>query len=369
MTLDTLVIGAGQAGLAAGYHLQRAGMNFLIVEASDQAGGSWSSYYDSLRLFSPARFSALPGLPFPADGDHYPTRDEVSAYLRQYASHFQLPIRTGMRVEHIEQSAQHFIVSFANGTQQTARSIIAATGAFSRPHIPQLPGQDLFGGQILHSASYRTPTDVQGQRVIVVGGGNSAVQIAFELAHSSRVSLATRHPLRFQAQQVRGKDIHWWWWLTGADRLPLSKRLRRAAQTQARSIVLDPGIYQAAISSGQIDQRMMFSTFTAAGVRWNAQHEEAIDSVIFATGYRPNVGYLRSLGALDAAGYPLHTAGISTVVPGLAYVGLEHQRTFASATLRGVGPDAARVVARLRQTLNSTQKRCCGQPRHADSTC
>jgi putative flavoprotein involved in K+ transport len=359
MSYDTIVIGAGQAGLAAGYSLRRAGMSFTILEASDQPGGSWPGYYDSLHLFSPARFSALPGLPFPGDGERYPARDEVSAYLRQYATQFQLPVRTGMRVIQVVAHEGEFQVTTSDGATLTARSVIAATGAFSRPYLPTLPGRDSFGGQTLHAATYRTPQPFHGQRVIVVGGGNSAVQIAVELAQVATVSLATRHALRFQRQRVRSRDIHWWWWASGFDRVPLGQRVAGRLQQKTGGVILDTGVYQAALAAGQPDQRDMFTAFTPTGVRWEDGLEEAIDTVIFATGYRPNLPYLADLGALAADGRPHHRAGVSTTVPNLAYVGLEQQRTFASATLRGVGPDAARVVATLRRSLGIPRPRCC----------
>ena len=357
--IDTLVIGAGQAGLAAGYHLQRAGLTFTILEAGDQPGGSWPRYYASLRLFSPARFSSLPGLPFPGTGDRYPARDEVSAYLRQYASHFALPVRTGIPVVRITRQGAAFAVETADGTVLTARSVIAATGAFSRPNVPAIAGQDAFAGQIIHSAAYHAPESFRGQRVVVVGGGNSAIQIAVELAQVATVSLATRHPLRFQAQRTRGRDIHWWWHTTGFDRARLGQRLGRLVQQQAVGVILDPGIYQAALAAGRPDQRAMFTAFTPTGVQWAGGQAEAVDAVIFATGYLPNLPYLADLGALDTDGRPLHRAGLSTTVPQLGYVGLEQQRTFASATLRGVGADAAHVVAQLRRDLRAADGRCC----------
>lgn len=364
--ITTLVIGAGQAGLAAGYHLQRAGIDFRILEGSAQPGGAWPSYYDSLRLFSPARFSSLPGLSFPGDGERYPTRDEVIAYLRGYAQHFALPIQTSTRVAQISRHGAGFAVQTSAGTLH-ARSIIAATGAFHRPHVPTLPGQDTFQGQILHSAAYQTPESFAGQRVIVVGAGNSAVQIAAELARVATVTLATRELLRFQAQRPWGRDIHWWWWLTGFDRLPLGNRLGAWVQRQAYGMVLDTGVYQAAIAAGTPTHAQLFTAFTPTGVCWADGRDEAVDAVIFATGYRPNLDYLNPLGALDAEGQPLHRGGLSTTVPGLAYVGLNQQRTFASATLRGVGPDAAYVVARLQQHL--APARCCWRsPRLGRST-
>jgi putative flavoprotein involved in K+ transport len=353
-TLDTLVIGAGQAGLAAGYQLQRAGRTFTILEAAAQPGGSWPNYYNSLRLFSPARFSSLPGLRFPGDPERYPARDEVIAYLRQYAAHFQLPVVTNARVASITRDGDVFHVQSEAGQHYHARSLIAATGSFHRPYLPELPGKDAFGGTLLHSFAYRDPTPFAGQRVIVVGAGNSAVQIASELARVARVTLATREPVRFVNQRPYGRDIHFWWWLSGFDTRPLDSRLGAWLNHLVDGKgprVLDTGIYRAALAAQQPERRTMFTGFTDSGVLWDDGQVEDVDTVIFATGYRANLAYLAPLGALDAEGQALQRHGVSLTVPGLSFVGLSNQRTFASATLRGVGPDAAVVVRHLSRYL------------------
>src|SRR5688572_8908065 len=193
---DAIVIGAGQAGLATAWHLKRAALRFVILEADRQPGGSWPSYYDGLTLFSPARYSSLPGLSFPGDPDRYPRRDEVAAYLRDYAGRFDLPVICDAKVQHVERSDSAFVLHTAQG-EYRSRSLVAASGSFSAPHLPHLPGQDRFGGTILHSAAYRNPGPFQGKRVIVVGAANPAVQIAAELAGVATVTLATREPVRF----------------------------------------------------------------------------------------------------------------------------------------------------------------------------
>lgn len=354
--LDTLIIGAGQAGLAAAYHLQRAGNTFSIVEAGTSPAGSWPHYYDSLRLFSPARFSALPGLPFPGDPERYPTRDEVIAYLQAYAAHFAFPICFGARVVAVTQSDGLFTVITDDNRRFQARSVIAATGSFNRPHLPVLPGQQRFQGTILHSVAYRTPAAFAGQRVVVVGAGNSAIQIATELAQVANVTLATREPVRFVTQRPYGRDIHFWWWLTGFDRfrldLPVGAWLERLANGKGPR-VLDTGVYQAALVAEQPDRRPLFMHFTDDGVVWENGNAEHLDSVIFATGYRPNLAYLGALGALDTEGQVIQKHGVSLRVPGLYFVGLPTQRTFASATLRGVGADAAVVMRHLKRHLRT----------------
>jgi putative flavoprotein involved in K+ transport len=161
MIYDTIVIGAGQAGLSAGYHLQQSRRRFLILEASDRLGGSWPCFYDSLLLNSPARYSSLPGLPFPGDPNHYPHRDEVVAYLRSYAAHFKLPVVTGARVIQVEHTGQIFRLATSRGRYET-RTVVAATGFFGQPNLPHIPGQSAFRGQHLHAADYRRPEPFRG---------------------------------------------------------------------------------------------------------------------------------------------------------------------------------------------------------------
>lgn len=350
-----VVIGGGQAGLATAHVARTLGLDPLILEASRSPAGSWPHYYDSLTLFSPARRSALPGAPFPGDPDGYPTRDEVIAYLAGYAERLDADLRTGHRVvkvaaESSEEPGGLFEVVVESGESFTAPMVIAATGAFSRPHRPDLPGLDTFTGAVLHSSQYRRPEEFAGRRVVIVGGGNSAVQIAIELAEHARVTLATRHPLRFMPQRVLGIDMHLWLQRTGLDSVGWARPLLTGGKGTP---VFDTGTYRAQIATGNPDHRPMFSSLDGDHVVWRDGKRERVDVVLLATGYRPGVGYLDELGALDGDGHPLHRGGISTTHQGLGYVGLEWQRSFASATLRGVGADARHVLARLLKLTRS----------------
>jgi putative flavoprotein involved in K+ transport len=357
--LDALVVGAGQAGLAAGYHLKRAGLSFEILEARGEPGGSWPGYYDSLKLFSPARYSGLPGMPFPGSPDRYPARDEVVGYLRGYAEAFGLPVLAGKRVLRAERAAGGgFRLLTDDGGEYRARTLIAATGSFARPHQPRFPGQEAFRGKILHAAEYRNPIPFRGKRVVIVGGGNSAVQIAHELVEVAETTLATRSPIRFMPQLVLGRDLHFWLSVSGLDRLPLG----RLFDVSEPGGVVDDGTYAAAVRSARPDRRPVFSRFTESGVVWDDGREEPVDAVLLATGYGPNLGYLGPLGALRADGHPDQRAGVSRTVPGLYFVGLLFQTSFASATLRGVGSDAELVVARARRQVARSAMEPAGHP-------
>jgi putative flavoprotein involved in K+ transport len=341
---DVVVIGAGQSGLAAARTLRMHGIHPVVLEAGPEPAGSWPRYYDSLTLFSPARYSSMPGLDFPGGPNHYPRRDEVASYLRRYATSLGADIRTSTPVAAVETDGHAgFLVRTAAGQLLHTRGVVAATGSFGNPNVPALPGQERFTGRLLHVAGYRGPDQHAGERVVVVGAGNSAVQVGYELAQVATVTLATRHPVTFHPQHRGGRDLHHWLVTSGFDLLP-PEWLRHYLGDHW---VVDTGKYRHALETGQLDRRPMFTAFGIDGVVWPDGTAEKVDTVLFATGYRPDLGYLSPLGALDNQGMPRHSGGISATHPGLVYLGLEFQRSFSSNTLRGVHRDAGHVIPPL----------------------
>ncbi|MBF8184802.1 NAD(P)/FAD-dependent oxidoreductase [Nonomuraea sp. K274] len=361
MSIDSdsvLIVGAGQSGLAAAHASLQQGLRPVLLEASDRPAGSWPRYYDSLALFSPACYSSLPGMPFGGDPERYPRRDEVVAYLERYAAALierGAELRSDTRVEAVrpvgESGTSGFLVRLADGRELTASAVIAASGSFDLPHRPALPGLDAFAGPVLHVADYRSPDSLPGEHVVVVGAGNSAVQVAHELAAERRVTLASRAPIRFVEQRPLGRDLHFWFRLTGFDRLPLAR-----AETPPASPVLDDGRYRRALREGRYTRKAMFARLDDDHAVWPDGRSERVDAVLLATGYRPNLPYLAGLGALDADGHPRQRRGLSVTHPGLGYLGLEWQRTPSSNTLRGVGVDARRVVATLARHLRGSRR-------------
>ncbi|WP_081239054.1 flavin-containing monooxygenase [Streptomyces viridosporus] len=339
---DLVVLGAGQSGLATAALAPRHGFaRTLVLEAAEQAGGSWPHYYDSLTLFSPARYSSLPGMRFPGDGDRYPARDEVVDYLRAYARRLDADIHTSTTVTSMLPRDGAWVVRAHDGSRFTAPAVVAATGAFRGPYTPAVPGHEEFAGQSLHAADYRAPDPFTGERVVVVGGGNSAVQIAAELGAVAETTLATRRPIGWLKQRPLGRDVHWWFQHTGFDIAPLSRLLERMPVS-----VLDDGRYRTALDTHGVERREMFTRLTPDGVVWADGAEESVDAIVWATGYRRTFPYLDGSGALDLDGRPRHHGGIATIA-GLGFVGIEFQRSFSSNTLRGVGRDAAHVLSRL----------------------
>lgn len=350
--VDLAVIGGGQSGLAAAYAGRARGLAVVVLEAAARPVGSWPRYYDSLTLFSPARFSALPGLPFGGDGDRYPRRDEVVEYLARYAAWLNVDIRTGTRVGAVHVDADGFMVNIDDGPPVHASAVVAATGGFGNPYQPPIPGLDTYQGALLHAATYTGPASFAGQRVVVVGAGNTAVQIAVEIAETATVSLASRGPVRYFPQRPLGRDLHVWLTATRLDTAPLGRLLSRPPTMR----VVDDGRYRAALRAGRPDRRPLFTGASGTTLTWADGATEQVDAIILATGYQPDLEYLAPLSALDEHGHPHHRAGVSTVHPALGFVGLEWQRSLSSATLRGAGRDADRVVRHLAAGLPSTSR-------------
>jgi len=343
---DSIVIGAGQSGLATAYYLKKKGMKYLVLEKSNQTAGSWPLYYDSLKLFSPVKYSSLPGLRFSGNYNHYPTKTEVISYLNAYTKKFNLNICTGKKVMEVHKTHNLYLIKTEEGSIYKTKTLISTTGSFDFPNHPKISGIESFGGEVLHSSEYRNPERYTNKRVLVIGAGNSAVQIAYELRKKSKVTIATRKPIKFIPQKVLGVDIHFWFSLIGLNYFSFGKKL------SLNDSVLDRNIFKKAIIKKNPDRRDMFESIINDGVIWKEDEKEKVDTIIFATGYRPNVNYLSAIsGALDENRMPIHKKGISTSNRGLFYVGLPGQRTFSSATLRGVGKDAKYIVNKVHALL------------------
>jgi len=344
--LDVLVIGAGQAGLAVGYHLTQHGLRFLLIDAAPAIGHSWASRWDSLRLFTPAQYAALPGMPFPAPPDTYPGKDQVAAYLKAYADRFDIPVMLNTCVEHVEQHDGVFAVTTSQGTL-SARQVIVATGPFQQPAIPGLAAGFHPAVTQLHTSAYRNQTDLPGPeagKVLVVGAGNSGLQIARELATSHQVHLAVGTRQKTVPQRPLGRDLFWWLTKTGVITRPASSPVANWFRKRGGDLVIGTSWDDIDTAGIHVHPRL-----TAAEGRTARFADESglddVSTVVWATGFRRDYTWLDLPGVWVGHQHTHHRG--ATPVPGLWFIGLPWQHTRGSALLGFVGDDAEWVASQV----------------------
>ncbi|MFJ9871585.1 ArsO family NAD(P)H-dependent flavin-containing monooxygenase [[Kitasatospora] papulosa] len=346
---DVVVIGGGQAGLAAGYHLRRQGLGFVVLDAGAVPGGAWQHTWDSLHLFSPAAYSSLPGRLMPTQaGEIYPGAGHVVDYLADYEKRYDLPVQHGSRVNAVRRDTDRLMVEADSGTWR-ARTVISATGTWSRPFLPAVPGRSTFTGRQLHTVNYRSPTDFAEQRVIVVGGGNSGAQIAADLALDGHVEVTwvSQRPPRFLPEDIDGRAL---FDIATARRRDLDAgRYDTGGVASLGDIVAVPPL-RTARDAGLLTTKPMFAELTATGVRWADGSQSDADAVIWCTGFRPALSHLAALNLRGPRGH-IPTDGTRALgEPRLHLLGYGDWTGPASATLIGVGRtarDTARAIAQL----------------------
>jgi cation diffusion facilitator CzcD-associated flavoprotein CzcO len=355
---DVVVVGGGQAALAVGYHLARelrqSSATVAFFDDRPGPGGAWRETWDSLRLFSPAEWSSLPGYLFPrhlggrAEAAEAPHRDDVLDYLAAYEARYELPVWRPVRVAGVHREEGHLRVETDRG-DVAARAVVAATGTAAAPHVPDVPGREAFGGVQVHSRGYRSAAPFAGQRVLVVGGGNSGAQILAEVSAVADASWVVEREPRFLPPDVDGRVLF--------DAATARYHALQNGEDPGRpyglgDVVQVPPVREAQ-SAGRLDDlRPPIARFTAGGVVWPDGTAEPVDAVIWCTGFRPALDFLASLGVVSAepalakaAGHVAVEGTRSVAEPRLWLVGYGSWTGFASATLVGVGR-SARATAR-----------------------
>jgi putative flavoprotein involved in K+ transport len=347
--IHTVVIGGGQAGLSVGYHLAKRGISFVILDANNRIGDAWRNRWDSLRLFTPARYAGLPGFSFPARGDAFLSKDEVADYLESYAKRFQLPVKNGTKVDSLTKEGNRFVTTAGN-LRFESDNVVVAMANYQVPRVPDCAGE--FDPSIvqLHSHEYRNPSQLQEGGVLVVGVGNSGADIGLEVAQTHPTWMSGQEsghiPFRiesfiarnFLVRLVRFVGHH-----VLSVSTPIGRKVRPKMLSKASPLVrvkpkdlIDAGIERVARVVGAKQGRPLLADDRTLDV----------NNVIWCTGYHPGFSWI-NLPIFDKDGRPIHERGIVNRVPGMYFVGLHFQYAMSSATLIGVGRDAERVVKAL----------------------
>jgi putative flavoprotein involved in K+ transport len=338
---DVVVVGGGQAGLAIGYFLARQDRLFTILEAASEPAAAWRGRWDSLKLFTSARYSGLPGLPFPGDPDLYPTRDEVVDYLTDYARHFELPVDFNSRVRSLSRIDGRYLVATDDRTYD-ADQVVVATGPFQVPFVPAIAGG--LDSQILqlHSSEYRSPDAIAGGPVLVVGGGNSGFQIAEELSAMRKVHLSVGSAQKPLPQRVLGRDLFWFLDATGLIRASVETRIGR--KLAGRDTLIGPRPKARMRRHGfQMHGRAVAAD--GSTVTFDDGSQLAVGAVIWATGFRSDHFWIDA-PIFGDDGQPAHRRGVSDS-PGLYFLGLTWQYTRGSALIGFVAEDAEHIANQI----------------------
>lgn len=353
--VDTVVIGAGQAGLSAGYFLARRGRNFVIVDAGARIGDNWRCHWDSLRLYSPAGYDSLPGTAFPAPKHSFPGKDEVADYLESYAERFHLPVRSATRVHRVSKDGDHYTVDCTDAGGRTvrlvARNVVVATGTFGRtPDIPDFAsGLDPAIRQ-LHSSQYHNPLQLQDGPVLVVGASHSGGDIALEVGRTHPTVLCGRDtgqlPVRLASRRMHVL-FPVLWFVAGrvlSLRTPIGRKFREEERSHGAPFLRVTRRDLAALGVERVTDRMT-GVDDGRPVLGDGRVVD-VENVLWCTGFRQDYSWIE-LPVIGADGWPLEERGVVPSAPGLYFTGLAFQSSFRSMLVGGAGADARTVVEHL----------------------
>lgn len=349
--INTVVVGAGQAGLSVGYHLSRLGVPFVILEGNARIGDPWRRRWDSLRLFTPAKFDSLAGLPFPAPPNYFPTKDEMADYLESYARQFALPVRTGVRVERLSRQGDRFLV-VAGDRRFEADNVVVAMANHQKPRTPSF-ATDLDPAIVrLHSFEYRNPSQLQPGPVLVVGAGNSGSELAKEAVRAGHQTWMVGRDVGQIPFRIAGL----------AGRLILVRLVLRGLFYRVLTVDTPVGrrVRPKLLHGGGPLIRVRRKDLAAMGVQFGPkvagvrnglpQLEDGrvldVKNVIWCTGFHPGFSWI-DLPVFDSYGEPRHEGGVVASEPGLYFVGLHFLYALSSEMVHGVGRDAGRIAARI----------------------
>jgi putative flavoprotein involved in K+ transport len=345
---ETVIVGGGQAGLAMGYRLMKQGRSFVILDAAERVGDAWRKRWSSLRLFTPAGRDGLPGFRFPAPSSSFPTKDEMADYLEAYAARFDLPVRTGTRVERLAKNGNGYVVE-AGELRFAADNVVVASGQYHRPSVPSF-APDLDAGIVqLHAGEYRDPSQLRPGDVLVVGVGNSGADIAMELCATHRTYLSgpDKGQVPFRIESRKARVLFPILWLVASRLLTVRTPLGR----KVRPHVIENGAPLIRVKAEDIAAAGIERLPRTVGVRDGLPVLEggrimAVSNVVWCTGFRPDYSWV-DLQVFSDDGAPEYERGVVPSEPGLYFLGLDFLYAFTSENVGGVGRDADRIAKHI----------------------
>ncbi len=352
-----ILVGAGPSGLATAYYLQKRGLPYRILE-KERVGYAWCNHYDRLQLHTLKQVSALPGKAMPRGYPNFISKDQFLAYLEDYAHHFQLPIESGIKVERAEDTGTEWILHTNQG-QIKGQILIAATGIWSNPVRPKFSGEETFGGSIRHALTYRNAAPYQGQRVLVIGAGNTGTEIAVDLAeHGVESAIAIRSGTTFIPYPNSATLVQVAAWVLRTLPKFQGEQLLRKMRVSFQEIGINPPseplmdaypvvgyALPEAVAVGQVALYGDIDHLYPGGVHFTDDQKVSFDSIILATGYRPTTHFITPYFKFASNGWPILRQGRSTLNPRLFCVGFEYPAT--EGFLQSVGRAARQVVVQM----------------------
>jgi putative flavoprotein involved in K+ transport len=342
--VEVAIIGAGQAGLAAGYYLSQQNRNFVILEKAEQVGQAWRDRWDSLKLITPNPYNDLPGLSFPSQSIDFPTRNDVISYLENYAHKYQFPIEYSQSVNVLKSIDNGFRIE-ANTRTIEAQHVIVATGAFHKPFIPRFSSDLPDNINQIHSSQYRNPKQLAEGAVLIVGSGNSGVQIAKEISIHHKVYLSVGNSPTLP-RQIWGRDLYWWLNTLKVTRINVSSRLGKRFSKRPDSVVginlqklaRENNIILLGHTQSASENHLLFSGGETIPI-------SEIKTIIWASGFRSDYSWIE-IPVFNSNYQPFHRRGV-TPIKGLYFLGLRWQYRITSSLIGGIGEDAAYIANKI----------------------
>jgi putative flavoprotein involved in K+ transport len=355
--VQVVVIGGGQAGLSMGYCLARRGLSFVILESNARVGDSWRKRWDSLRLFTPAKYDGLIGMPFPAPAFSFPTKDEMADYLESYARRFDLPVCTGIKVDRLWRDGDRYVVD-AGDRRFESDHVVVAMATFQAPRVPEF-AQRLDSGIVqVHSSQYKNQAQLRPGNVLVVGAGNSGADIAMDVSRSHHTWLSGRHPgsVPFRIESRLSRFVLPFLFRVVFHRIltvdtPIGRRARPSLTSKGGALIR---VKLEDLAASGVERTPRVTGVRDGKPRLADGRVLDVSNVIWCTGFHPGLSWIDVPGVCGADGEPIHNRGIVPDEPGLYFVGLHFLYSFSSTMIHGVARDAERIADTIQARVRAS---------------